>query len=74
VEDLHGVRMVDRGGQPALALEARAEHVVLRHRWLDQLQRHVAAQRKIGGAVDHRHAAAPRHLVDAMAGERRPHL
>jgi hypothetical protein len=71
VEDLDGVRVVDGGGEPALALEARPELVVLGHRRLDQLERDAAPERQVRGAIHHGHAAAARHRVDAMAGKRR---
>ena len=71
LEDLDGVRVVDRRRQAALALEAGAEDVVLGHAGRDQLERDAAAEREVGRLVDDGHAAAARQRVDAMAGERR---
>ena len=71
VEDLDDVGMVERRGEPALALEARAEHAVAGQARRQQLERDRAVERDVGGAVDHPHSPAPGDGVDAVAGERR---
>ena len=63
------VGVLDRGGQPRLALEALAEHRVLRALGRDQLDRHRALERQLGGAVDDAHATAPDRLP--RSGSRR---
>jgi hypothetical protein len=71
VEDLDGVRMVDRRRGAALVLEAGAEHRILRGVGRDQLEGDRPLQREIGRAEHDAHAAAPRHRVDAMPREDR---
>ena len=65
------VRMVDRGGDLPLALEALAEGDVGRVRGGDELQRDRPAQRELGGAEHDAHAAAAGDLVDPVSGELR---
>ena len=71
VEDRDDVRVVERGRQPALALEAGAEDRVARERGREHLQRDRAVERQVGGPVDDAHPAAPGDRVDAVAGEGR---
>ena len=71
VVDRHHVRMLERGGDPALALEAGAELGVTGDARRDQLQRDPAIERQIGRAVHDAHAAAAGDALDAMTGKLR---
>ena len=62
--------MVERRGEPALALEARAEHRIRGERRRDELERHGPVEGQVGGAIDDPHPAPACHGVDPMAGER----
>ena len=73
VVDRHDVRMLERGGDPALALEAGAELVVPGDARRDQLQRDPAIERQIGRPIHDAHAAAAGDGLDAMTGELRAH-
>ena len=57
--DRDHVRVVDRGGDLALAPEARAELVVLGLLGRDHLQRDLALEALVERAVDDAHPAAP---------------
>ena len=59
VEDRHHVRMIQACGQPALALEARAEDGIPGQRRHEEFQRDGPVEGQVGGPVDHAHAAAP---------------
>jgi hypothetical protein len=74
VEHLHHVRVVDRGGKAALALEARAEHGVAGERRRDQLQRHAAVEDEVACPQHDAHAAASGDALDPVAGEDRADL
>ena len=65
--------MLERGGDPALALEAGAELVVPGEARRDQLQRDPAIERQIGRAIHDAHATAAGDGLDAMTGELRAH-
>ena len=67
-EDEHAVLVIDRRGQPALALEALAFALVA-EALLEHLQRDPAPALDLLGLVDHAHAAAPEHAADAVAAE-----
>ena len=63
--------MIQRRGEPALALEARAEHAVAGEAGREHLQRDRPIERHVRRAVDDAHPSAPGHRVDAVARERR---
>ena len=63
------VRVVDRGGDARLALEALAEAGVAGAVGRDQLDRDRPAERELRGAVDDAHAAAAGDRLDAAAGD-----
>ena len=67
--DRDHVRVVDRGGEHRLALEALAEPAVAREVVGDQLQRHGPGERDLGRAVDPAHAALAGDAVDLVARE-----
>ena len=69
VVDRDDVRMLDRGRQPRLAQEALAERHVVGELRGEQLQRDVAVEREVVGAVDDAHAAAADQRLDPIAGE-----
>ncbi len=64
------VRMVERGEQPRLALEAGAPLGVGRERLGQQLQRHLAPEPRVAGAVDLAHAATAEQGGDLELGDR----
>ena len=72
VEDLDGVRVVDRRSGAALMLEARTEDRVERGVGGDQLERDRPVQREVDRPEHHAHAAAPGQRVDAQPRERVP--
>ena len=61
--------MLQRGGHPRLAQEALPERHVLGQLRREQLQRDVAVEREIVGAVDDAHPAAADQRLDPIAGE-----
>jgi hypothetical protein len=63
--------VLDRGRRAELALEAPAELVVVRELGRDHLQRDLALERNVGGAVDDAHPAAPGDAADHVVGEDR---
>ena len=63
--------MVERGGQPRLGQEPLAEALVVGQLRREQLQRHVAVEREIVGAVDDAHPAAAEQRLQPVAGELR---
>ena len=71
VEDRDDVRMIQRGGEAALALEARAEHAVAGEVGREHLQRDRPIERHVRRAVDDAHPSPPGHCVDAVAREGR---
>ena len=66
------VRMVDRGREQRLPLEALAEAVVVGQVRSDELQRHGALQRQLGRVVDDSHTAAPGEGLDPVSRHLRP--
>ena len=70
VEDLDDVRVVQRGGEPALALEAGAEDGISSQARHQELQCDGPVEGQVGGPVDDAHSAASRDRVDAVTGER----
>ena len=60
------VRMVERGGGPRLALEARLGIAVARPLGREKLERHGAPELQVLGAVDDAHAAGPELLDDLV--------
>jgi hypothetical protein len=69
IEDRDHVRVVDRSGEPRLALEALAELVVRGKLRGDQLHRALPLERDVGGPENDPHSAAPGQLVEAVAGD-----
>ena len=63
------VRVVDGGGHLPLALEARAELRIGRPVGGQELQRDRPPEAELGGPVDHAHAAAADHALDAASRE-----
>ena len=63
------VRVVERGEQPRLAPEAREPRGVLPHLGRQDLERHVAPELRVGGAVDLAHPARADRGGDAVVGE-----
>ena len=63
------VRVVDRGGDPRLALEALAEAGVAGAVGGDELEGDGPAERQLRRPVDDAHAAAAGDRLDAAAGE-----
>ena len=61
--------MLERRRQPRLAQEALAEAHVLGEVRREQLQRDVAVEREIVGAIDDAHPAAAEQRLDPVAGE-----
>jgi hypothetical protein len=72
--DRDDVRVLERGRQPRLGLEARDRVRVLGVLGRDDLQRHGAVQVGIRRLVDDAHAAAVEHPLDAIARELRARL
>ena len=68
--DRDHIRVLERGHQPPLALEARDERPVGGERGGDQLQRDRALEPEVRGLIDDAHPAAPRLGLDAMTRER----
>ena len=67
--DRDDVGVLQRGREPGLGLEAGDRVRVLGVLGRDDLQRHGAVQLRVGGLVDHAHAAAIEHALDAVAGK-----
>ena len=68
------VRVVERGGDPRLAQEALAEALVLGELGRDHLERDLAPETLLLGAVDRAHAAAADERLDVVArGARSDH-
>jgi hypothetical protein len=65
------VRMLQRGRQPGLGLEARDRLRVLGVLGRDDLQRHGPIQLRVRRLVDHAHPAPVEHSLDAVAREQR---
>ena len=63
------VRVIDRGGEHRLALEALAELAVAREVLGDQLQRDGALERDLSRAIDDAHATLAGDAVDLVARE-----
>ena len=70
----HDVRVVDRGRDARLALEARAGRLVVRDLRRHHLQRDLAPQVDPARAVDDAHPATADHVLDAEVGELRTWL
>ena len=70
---VHGdqVRVVQRGGDLALAAEAQAELAVLGLLRRDHLQRDLALEALVERAIDDSHPASSRHAPDLVTGEDR---
>ena len=71
VVDRDDVRVVDRRGQPRLAQEPLAEAHVLGQLRREDLQRDVAVEREVVGAVDDAHPAAAEQRLQPVAGQLR---
>ncbi len=69
--DRDDVRVVERGGDPRLAQEALAEALVLGELGGDDLERDLAAEALLLGAVDRTHPATADERFDSVAGDRR---
>ena len=65
------VRVLDLRGEPGLALEALLEAVVGRQPRRHHLQRSLAVECQMAGAIHNAHSPAADHLVDPVAGEGR---
>ena len=72
--DRDDVRVLERGRQARLGLEAGDRVRVLGVLGRDDLQRHGAVQIGVGGLVDDAHPAAIEHALDAVARELRARL
>src|ERR671934_55536 len=69
VVDGDDVGVVEGGGDARLAQEALAEALVLGQLGGEQLERHLASEAQVLGAVDDAHAAAPEQGLDPVAGQ-----
>jgi hypothetical protein len=69
MEDVHDVRVLDRGEQPRLPHEPLLERCVVRDVRAQDLERHVASEAEILGTVDDAHAALAEHTEDAVPRE-----
>ena len=72
LEDRDDVRVVEGGGDPRLAEEALAEAAVLGELGRDHLERDLAPERQLLGAVNRTHAPAADERLDLVAGELAP--
>src|SRR5206468_4852167 len=70
VEDLQDVRMLETGDRPRLLLEALAVERVVGEEVGEDLDRHVAVESGVVGAVDGRHAAAADALEQTVGPDR----
>jgi hypothetical protein len=68
--DVEHVRVLDRGLEPRLPLEARDERGVLGELRSQDLQRDRALQRGLDRLVDDAHPAAAQHPLDLIAADR----
>ena len=68
IEDRNHVRVVDRRGDPRLALETLTELLIRRQLRRNELHRHPPLERDVGGLEDHPHPPTPRQLVEPVAG------
>ena len=69
VVDRQDVRMVELGQRLRFGLEPLHEAVVLEELWRQGLQGHLAPERLLHRAVDHRHAATTKALDDLVAAD-----
>src|SRR5207248_9049873 len=69
VVDRDDRRVVERRREPRLAQEPLAEANILRELWREELQRHVAVEGEVAGAIDDAHPAAAEQRLDPIAGE-----
>ena len=67
--DRHDARVINRRGQPRLRQEPRAKARILGHVRRQQLQRHLAPQAQVLGAIHHAHAAATEERLDPVTPE-----
>src|SRR5690606_23646786 len=65
-EHPHHVRMAERGGDPRLLLESRNPSLVRRIIFVEDLQRHLAAERVVPGQEHHAHPANRVALVERV--------
>ena len=65
------VGVLDRRGDARLALEALAEGHVPGELWSDRLERHLAVERELGGAVDDSHPAPADDRLDPATRDER---
>jgi hypothetical protein len=69
-EDRYDVRIVERGYNASFALKARKAFGITRHLRRQQLQRDVAAQGRVCGAIHLAHPAGSNRSHDAIVRER----
>jgi hypothetical protein len=67
--DRYDVGMIERRGELRLRYESAAELRVVRELLGEDLQRHRAIEREVGGAVHDAHPASAHTTVDPIAGE-----
>ena len=70
VVDGADVGVVERGGGARLAAEARQRGGVAGHLFGQELERDLAAEPGVDGAVDDAHAAAAELVEDSIVGDR----
>ena len=70
VQNGHDVRMVDRCGDPALALEASTKHGIARVTGGDQFESDSPIECQVGRPVHNTHATAACDGIDPVPGER----
>ncbi len=66
----HDVRMLERGDRARLALEPRQAVGVVCERFGEQLQRHVAPELGVAGAIHLAHATGAERREDLVMAER----
>ena len=69
VEQRHGVRRAQQGGDVRLAIEAIPERLVGREVGMQQLDRDAGAVARVGRLVDGAHAAAAQQVAETVVGD-----
>jgi len=69
IQDFNDVWMLDRRGEPPLALESVAECLVLSKLRRQQLERPHSAELLVASTIDHTHPALSEKGLDSMADQ-----